>query len=66
MSQLSHAQFPLGRHPDLVVDHRRVKSAAVDEPTSEPHPLRATRALDGAIASGSSGLTSEGAPLDEP
>src|SRR5208337_1331723 len=32
MSQLSHAQFPLRRHPDLLVDHRRVRSAAVDEP----------------------------------
>src|SRR5260370_27430461 len=32
MSQLSHAQFPLGRHPDLLVDHRRVRSAAVAEP----------------------------------
>src|SRR5271157_2767564 len=32
MSQLSHAQFPLRRHPDLLVDHRRARSAAVDEP----------------------------------
>src|SRR5271167_2920727 len=32
MSQLSHAQFPLRRHPDLLVDHRRVRSAAVAEP----------------------------------
>src|SRR5260370_27772304 len=32
MSQLSHAQFPLCRHPDLLVDHRRVRSAAVAEP----------------------------------
>src|SRR3974390_3120385 len=32
MSQLSHAQFPLRRHPDLLVDHRRASSAAVAEP----------------------------------
>src|SRR5271167_4423796 len=32
MSQLSHAQFPLRRHPDLLVDHRRARSAAVAEP----------------------------------
>src|ERR1700722_20828636 len=32
MSQLSHAQFPLRRHPHLLVDHRRARSAAVDEP----------------------------------
>ena len=32
MSQLSHAQFPLRRHPDLLVDHRRAGSAAVAEP----------------------------------
>src|SRR5208337_873666 len=32
MSQLSHAQFPLRRHPDLLVDHRRARSAADDEP----------------------------------
>src|SRR5271170_1124232 len=32
MSQLPHAQFPLRRHPDLLVDHRRVRSAAVAEP----------------------------------
>src|ERR1700684_407838 len=31
MSQLSHAQFPLRRHPDLLVDHRRARSAAVTE-----------------------------------
>ena len=28
-SQLSHAQFPLRRHPHLLVDHRRVGSASV-------------------------------------
>src|SRR5271166_4367653 len=32
VSQLSHAQFPLRRHPDLLVDHRRARSAAVAEP----------------------------------
>src|SRR6202522_93264 len=32
MSQLSHAQFPLRRHPNLLVDHRRSRSAAVAEP----------------------------------
>src|SRR5271165_6434376 len=32
MSQLSHAQFPLRRHPNLLVDHRRNRSAAVAEP----------------------------------
>src|SRR5277367_5753806 len=32
MSQLSHAQFPLRRHPNLPVDHRRGRSAAVAEP----------------------------------
>src|SRR5208337_1330689 len=32
MSQLSHAQFPLRQHPDLLVDHRRARSAAVAEP----------------------------------
>src|SRR5271166_2842701 len=32
MSQLSHAEFPLRRHPDLLVDHRRARSAAVAEP----------------------------------
>src|SRR5271156_3953810 len=32
MSQLPHAQFPLPRHPDLLVDHRRARSAAVAEP----------------------------------
>src|SRR5271157_2112726 len=32
MSQLPHAQFPLRRHPDLLVDHRRARSAAVAEP----------------------------------
>ena len=32
MSQLSHAQFPLRRHPDLLVDHRPSRSAAVAEP----------------------------------
>src|SRR5208282_6911304 len=32
MSQLSHAQFPLRRHPNLLVDHRRSRSAAVSEP----------------------------------
>src|ERR1700689_2986492 len=32
MSQLSHAQFPLRRPPDLLVDHRRARSAAVAEP----------------------------------
>ena len=31
MSQLSHAQFPLRRHPHLLVDHRRVGTAAVEE-----------------------------------
>src|SRR5664279_1554006 len=31
MSQLSHAQFPLRRHPNLLVDHRRSRSAAVAE-----------------------------------
>src|SRR5271169_1638680 len=29
MSQLSHAQFPLRRHPHLLVDHRRAGSASV-------------------------------------
>src|SRR5208282_1985769 len=29
MSHLSHAQFPLRRHPNLLVDHRRSRSAAV-------------------------------------
>src|SRR5271170_454150 len=29
MSQLSHAQFPLRRHPRLLVDHRRAGSASV-------------------------------------
>src|SRR5271155_5546136 len=29
MSQLSHAQFPLRRHPHLLVDHRRARTAAV-------------------------------------
>ena len=28
-SQLSHAQFPLRRHPSLLVDHRRAGSASV-------------------------------------
>src|SRR5271166_4882479 len=32
VSQLSHAQFPLRRHPDLLVDHRRERHAAVAEP----------------------------------
>src|ERR1700677_4289235 len=32
VSQLPHAHFPLRRHPDLLVDHRRVRSAAVAEP----------------------------------
>src|SRR5271166_1521274 len=32
MSQLSHAQFPLRRPPNLLVDHRRSRSAAVAEP----------------------------------
>src|SRR5271169_3200478 len=32
MSQLPHAQFPLRRHPDLLVDHRRARNAAVAEP----------------------------------
>src|SRR5277367_4983249 len=29
MSQLSHAQFPLRRHPNLLVDHRRAGRASV-------------------------------------
>src|ERR1700691_5739656 len=29
MSQLSHPQFPLRRHPHLLVDHRRAGSASV-------------------------------------
>src|SRR5579863_2850768 len=29
MSQLSHAQFPLRRHPRLLVDHRRARTASV-------------------------------------
>src|SRR5271168_4111845 len=29
MSQLSHAQFPLRRHPRLLVDHRRAGRASV-------------------------------------
>src|SRR5271155_4854759 len=29
MSQSSHAQFPLRRHPRLLVDHRRAESASV-------------------------------------
>src|SRR5271154_1888345 len=31
MSQLSHAQFPLRRHPHLLVDHRRAGIASVGD-----------------------------------
>jgi hypothetical protein len=29
LSRLSHAQFPLRRHPPLLVDHRRARTASV-------------------------------------
>jgi hypothetical protein len=31
MSQLTHAQFPLRRHPRLLVDYRRGRTASVDD-----------------------------------
>src|SRR5208283_3405732 len=45
VSQLSHAQFPLRRHPNLLVDHRRSRSAAVAEP----------RGVNGEAVTGSGG-----------
>src|SRR5271170_4435107 len=40
MSQLSHAQFPLRRHPNLLVDHRRAGSASVaDSRGADAEPL---------------------------
>src|SRR5271163_3998873 len=40
MSRLSHAQFPLRRHPHLLVDHRRAGSASVaDSRGADAEPL---------------------------
>ena len=40
MSQLSHAQFPLRRHPHLLVDHRQAGSASVaDSRGADAEPL---------------------------
>ena len=40
MSQLSHAEFPLRRHPPLLVDHRRAGSASVaDSPGADAERL---------------------------
>src|SRR5580700_6380416 len=38
MSQLSHAQFPLRRHPHLPVDHRRARTASVADSRGANRP----------------------------
>jgi hypothetical protein len=49
-SQLSHAQFPLRRHPSLLVDHRRAGSAAVADSRGADAERRSRAQVAGVIS----------------